>query len=65
LEVIRELVSSGMTMAIVTHEMNFCRDVSNKVLFLDHGIIQEYTPTKDFYACPKTERARQFLQKVM
>ena len=65
LGVIRDLAKEGMTMAIVTHEMNFCRDVSNKVLFLDQGVVAEYSATEEFYACPKTERARQFLQKVM
>ncbi|MDP4109668.1 MAG: amino acid ABC transporter ATP-binding protein [Bacillota bacterium] len=65
LNVIRDLAKSGMTMAIVTHEMNFCRDVSNKVCFLDHGVIMENSATGEFYSNPKTDRAKEFLSKVM
>lgn len=65
LNVIRDLAESGMTMAIVTHEMGFCREVSKHICFLDHGIIQEYTETKKFYENPESERAKEFLSQVM
>ncbi len=65
LNVIRNLAESGMTMAIVTHEMGFCREVSKHICFLDHGVAQEYSTTKKFYESPDSERAREFLSQVM
>jgi polar amino acid transport system ATP-binding protein len=63
LVVMRELAREGMTMVIVTHEMGFAREAATRVLFLDHGRNVESGPPEKFFANPKTERARQFLQR--
>jgi glutamate/aspartate transport system ATP-binding protein len=65
LDVMRALARDGMTMIVVTHEMGFARGVAHRVLFLDQGKILEDTPTETFFAEPRTERARQFLSKVL
>lgn len=65
LEVIRELAHTGITMAIVTHEMGFAREVANRILFLNEGQIAEDTPPHEFFTHPKSERARQFLEKML
>jgi glutamate/aspartate transport system ATP-binding protein len=65
LDVMRALARDGMTMVVVTHEMGFARGVAHRVLFLDQGCILEDTPTEAFFAEPRTERARQFLSKVL
>ncbi|MGC4376482.1 amino acid ABC transporter ATP-binding protein [Fictibacillus sp. Mic-4] len=65
LEVIKSLAKSGMTMAIVTHEMGFAREVADRVLFLDGGKLVEDAPPAEFFASPKTERAKSFLEKVL
>jgi glutamate/aspartate transport system ATP-binding protein len=65
LDVMRALARDGMTMVVVTHEMGFARGVAHRVLFLDQGRILEETPTEAFFAEPRTERARQFLSKVL
>jgi len=64
LEVMKGLAHTGMTMAIVTHEMRFAEEVSDRILFLDDGRLQEDTPPKEFFQNPKSERAKQFLEKV-
>ncbi|WP_088006184.1 amino acid ABC transporter ATP-binding protein [Indiicoccus explosivorum] len=65
LDVMKDLAKSGMTMFVVTHEMGFAREVADRVLFLDHGVlIEEGTPT-EFFDHPKTDRARDFLEKVL
>ena len=65
LEVIKELAVEGMTMVIVTHEMGFCKEVSDRVFYMDHGIIyEEGTPTEVFDH-PKKERTQSFLSKVL
>ncbi|MGE4281656.1 MAG: amino acid ABC transporter ATP-binding protein [Magnetospirillum sp.] len=61
LAVMRSLAKGGMTQVIVTHEMAFARDVSDTVVFMDGGQIREVAPAKEFFAAPKTERARRFL----
>lgn len=64
LEVIRQLAKEGRTMVIVTHEVNFARNVSTKVIFMDQGkIIEENTP-EEFFNHPKNERTIQFLQSL-
>lgn len=64
LEVMTGLAREGMTMVIVTHEMNFARRVANRVIFMDGGrIIEENTP-EAFFAHPKTERAKEFLNSI-
>ena len=65
LEVMRELAQSGMTMAVVTHEMGFAREVATRVIFMDGGqIIEEGTPA-EIFDNPQSERLRSFLSKVL
>lgn len=61
LQVVLELAKEGMTMAIVTHEMEFAKAVADRVIFLDKGVIIEENTPKEFFDNPQTERARQFL----
>jgi len=61
LEVIAHLANQGMTMLIVTHEMNFARLVADEVVFMEQGSIVERTPAEQFFTKPNTERAQQFL----
>ncbi|UJF26021.1 amino acid ABC transporter ATP-binding protein [Planococcus sp. 107-1] len=65
LEVMKDLAKSGMTMAVVTHEMGFAREVADRVIFLDHGVLVEDGQPIEFFNSPKTERARDFLEKVL
>lgn len=65
LEVMKDLAKSGMTMAIVTHEMGFARDVSNRVWFLNQGLLAEDAPPGEFFSNPKCERAQQFLERML
>src|SRR3954462_13217025 len=65
LDVMVGLARDGMTMIVVTHEMGFARGVANRVVFMDHGKIVEDAPTADFFAAPKTDRARLFLSKIL
>lgn len=64
LMVIKELVSEGMTTVIVTHEMNFARDISSRVIFMDQGLIVEEGSPMKIFTQPKEERTRMFLNKV-
>ncbi|MEK4487032.1 amino acid ABC transporter ATP-binding protein [Psychrobacillus sp. FSL H8-0484] len=65
LEVMKSLAESGMTMVIVTHEMNFAREVADRILFLDGGQLVEDTPPAQFFTEPKSVRAKEFLEKVL
>ena len=65
LEVMKSLAKEGMTMMIVTHEMGFAREVADRVLFLDGGYLVEDAPPEEFFAAPKSERAKAFLEKVL
>ena len=65
LELIRELADEGMTMLIVTHEMGFAREVATRVCFMDEGVIAEEGVPAEFFAAPRTDRAREFLSKVL
>ena len=65
LDVMKDLAKSGMTMAVVTHEMGFAREVADRVLFLDHGVLVEEGRPAEFFSSPQTERARDFLEKVL
>ncbi|MEH2459821.1 amino acid ABC transporter ATP-binding protein [Nostoc sp.] len=65
LEVIKALALSGMTMAIVTHEMGFARVVANRIMFLDQGSLAEDTTPGEFFQNPKCDRAKQFLEKML
>ena len=64
LAVMRQLADDGMTMLVVTHELNFARYVSNKVIFMEHGRIVEQGPAREFFENPREERTRAFLQTV-
>ena len=65
LDLMKSLAEDGLTMVIVTHEMGFAKEVANRILFLDEGkILEEATPS-EFFANPKTDRAKEFLSKVL
>jgi aspartate/glutamate/glutamine transport system ATP-binding protein len=65
LDVMRDLAVDGMTMLVVTHEVGFAREASNRVVFMDGGRIIEDSPTAEFFERPREERSRQFLGKVI
>jgi polar amino acid transport system ATP-binding protein len=65
LQVMRALAAEGMTMVVVTHEMGFAREVGHRVLFMDDGLIVEEGEPRALFANPNTERARNFLAKVL
>ncbi|HUG55450.1 MAG TPA: amino acid ABC transporter ATP-binding protein [Candidatus Limnocylindrales bacterium] len=65
LDVMRQLAKEGMTMMVVTHEVGFAREASDRVVFMDEGRIIEDSPTAEFFAGAREERARQFLGKVI
>lgn len=64
LGVMRQLAKEGMTMLVVTHEMGFAKNVSNKVVFMENGVVVEEGPSKEFFANPREERTRAFLQNI-
>ena len=65
LDVMKELAREGMTMVVVTHEMGFAREVANRVIFLDEGLVAEEGTPEEIFGAPKTERLRTFLSKVL
>lgn len=65
LDVMQNLAKEGMTMIIVTHEMGFAKNVANRLLFMDGGVIVEDTHPKEFFENPKSQRAKDFLDKVL
>ncbi|MFS0645254.1 amino acid ABC transporter ATP-binding protein [Siminovitchia sp. 179-K 8D1 HS] len=65
LNVMKELAQEGMTMVVVTHEMGFAREVADRIVFLDQGVIAEESTPEEFFTNPKSEKARQFLGKVL
>ncbi len=65
LSVMQELAKEGMTMIVVTHEMGFARHVSNRVLFMENGVIAEEGSPEDIFDHPKNERTKEFLSKVL
>lgn len=65
LDLMKDLAAEGMTMIVVTHEMGFAREVANRLLFMDDGLILESGDPKEFFANPKTDRAKEFLSKVL
>lgn len=65
LEVMQELAEEGMTMIVVTHEMGFAKNVADRIIFLENGEIVEEANSQQFFNSPQTERAQQFLKKVM
>jgi glutamate/aspartate transport system ATP-binding protein len=65
LDVMVKLAQEGMTMMVVTHEMGFARKVSHRVIFMDRGEIVEDATKDDFFGKPRSERAQQFLAKIL
>lgn len=65
LEVMKELADTGLTMLVVTHEMDFARDVSDRVVFMDNGFIAEEGSPEEIFNNPKEERTREFLKRVL
>jgi len=65
LDVMVQLAKEGMTMMVVTHEMGFARKVAHRVIFMDQGQIVEDLPKDDFFGKPRSERAQQFLSKIL
>lgn len=65
LKVMKDLAQEGMTMVVVTHEMNFARDVSNRVIFMDQGYILEEGTPEEIFTAPKSDRCKEFLDKVI
>ena len=65
LDVMVGLAQEGMTMMVVTHEMGFARKVADRIVFMDHGRIVEDSPTQEFFSLPRSERAREFLAKII
>ncbi|MBK7540770.1 MAG: amino acid ABC transporter ATP-binding protein [Candidatus Competibacteraceae bacterium] len=65
LDVMQQLAREGMTMAVVTHEMGFAREVAHRVMFMDAGKILEDAPPAEFFTAPKEARARVFLKQVL
>jgi polar amino acid transport system ATP-binding protein len=65
LEVMKKLATEGMTMVVVTHEMGFAREVANKLVFMDEGVVVESGPPREVLANPKHERTKAFLSKVL
>ena len=65
LEVMKDLAKEGMTMVVVTHEMGFAREVADRVIFIDEGVIMEDAAPEEFFGNPKTERLKDFLSKVL
>ena len=65
LNVMKDLAKAGMTMAVVTHEMGFAREVSDRILFMDGGIIAESGKPDDIMSNPQNPRTKEFLSKVL
>ncbi|MDI3280267.1 MAG: amino acid ABC transporter ATP-binding protein [Bacillota bacterium] len=65
LDVMKALAAEGMTMVVVTHEMGFAREVGDRVIFMDEGVIVEEGPPQELFARPQSERTRTFLSKIL
>jgi polar amino acid transport system ATP-binding protein len=65
LDLMKVLASEGLTMVIVTHEMGFAREVANRILFIDEGVIKEENNPQEFFSNPKDPRLQEFLSKVL
>jgi glutamate/aspartate transport system ATP-binding protein len=65
LDVMVGLAQEGMTMMVVTHEMGFARKVADRIVFMDHGRIVEDSPKDEFFTAPRSERAREFLARII
>jgi ABC-type polar amino acid transport system ATPase subunit len=65
LQVMLDLARGGMTMLVVTHEMGFAREVADEIVFMDHGKVVERATSQEFFANPKTDRAAEFLRRIL
>lgn len=65
LRVMRQLAEEGMTMIVVTHEMQFARDMADRILFFDAGRIAESGPPEQIFSCPQNERTREFVSRAV
>ena len=65
LELMANLARDGMTMLVVTHEVGFAREVSDRTIFIDEGLIEEEGPSRELLNNPKSDRTRQFLERVL
>ena len=65
LKIMQDLAKEGLTMIVVTHEMEFARDVSSRVIFMDKGVIAEQGDPKEIFTNPKEERTKEFLQRFL
>lgn len=65
LQIMKKLAVEGMTMVVVTHEMGFAREVADRVIFMDKGVVQEEGPPSELFTNPKHERTKSFLSKVL
>ena len=65
LDVMRNLAAEGMTMVVVTHEMGFAREVSDRVVFMEAGRLVEEAQTEDFFLRPLQERTREFIRQIL
>ncbi len=65
LDLMKKLASDGMTMVVVTHEMGFAKEVANRILFIDEGVIKEENNPKEFFENPQNDRLKEFLSKVL
>jgi polar amino acid transport system ATP-binding protein len=65
LEVMKALARDGMTMIVVTHEMGFAREVADRVMMMDGGVILEEAPPEQFFRDPRHERTRSFLSRIL
>ncbi len=65
LDVMRDLARSGLTMVVVTHEMGFAREVCDRIVFIDEGVIVEEGPPEEFFTSARSERAKEFVDKII
>jgi polar amino acid transport system ATP-binding protein len=65
LGIMRDLAAAGMTMVVVTHEMGFARDVADRVVFMDGGVVVEEGPAEQVIGAPQAERTKDFLRRVL
>ena len=65
LQLMKDLAVDGMTMVVVTHEMGFAREVANRVMFINEGVIAEEGTPEEVFGAPKSQRLQEFLSKVL
>jgi ABC-type polar amino acid transport system ATPase subunit len=65
LDLMRQLAVAGMTMVVVTHEMGFAKEVGDRILFMDDGLVVEEAPPAELFDAPKMDRTKKFLEKVL